>query len=85
MLQRKPSNSPVWNDLLKIKDIYMKGIKMIVGKGDRTDLWHDSWCTEIALSEKFLELFNICNEQKVTVAQMACKGWRFTLRRWLNE
>ena len=38
MLKEKPFNSPVWNDLLKVKDIYTKNRKIIVGKGDRTDL-----------------------------------------------
>ena len=27
---------PVWNDLLKVRYVYMKGQKMIVGKGERT-------------------------------------------------
>lgn len=85
MLQKKPSNSPVWDDLLKVKDTYMRGRQMAVGKGDRTDLWQDTWCTDIPLRKKFSELFNICNDQKVTVAQMARRGWRFTFRRWLDE
>ena len=51
MLKEKPFNSPVWNDLLKVKDIYTKNRKIIVGKGDRTDLWHDVWCADITLSE----------------------------------
>lgn len=33
LLQKKPSNSPVWNDFLKERDTYMKGRKLIVGKG----------------------------------------------------
>lgn len=85
MLKEKPFNSPVWNDLLKVKDIYTKNRKIIVGKGDRTDLWHDVWCADITVSEKFPGLFDICNEKEITVDQMARKGWRFTFRRWLDE
>ena len=28
---------PVWNDLLKVKDLYLKGRIMIVGDGEFTD------------------------------------------------
>ena len=71
MVKRKQSNSPVWKDLLKVKDVYMKGRKMVVGKGNKTDFWQDIWCTDESLVEKFANLFDICHEQKVMVAQMA--------------
>jgi len=85
MLKKKPSNSPVWNDLLKVKDVYRQGRKMIVGNGVKTDFWHDTWCTDAPFSIKFAELFNICNEQNWSVAQIAQRGWRLTFRRWLGE
>lgn len=58
---------------------------MIVGKGDRTEFWHDSWSTALPPADKFADLFEICNEQKNTVAQIAQRGWRLTFRRWLGE
>jgi hypothetical protein len=30
-------------------------------------------------------MFDICNEQFVTVAYMASRRWRLTFRRWLDE
>jgi len=32
-LKRKPTNSPVWNDLLKVRDLYRKGRVMRIGNG----------------------------------------------------
>jgi hypothetical protein len=50
-----------------------------------TDFWNDAWCGVTSLREKHLELFNICNEQKIKAAEVARKGWRLTFRRWLDE
>ena len=85
MLKKKQSNSPVWNDLLQVKDAYVHGRKMIVGNGNKTNLWKDTWCTELPLVAKFADLFNICNEQKCSVAQLAHSGSRLTFRHWLGE
>jgi len=32
-LKRKPTNSPVWNNLLKVRDLYRKGRVMRIGNG----------------------------------------------------
>jgi hypothetical protein len=32
----------------------------------------------------FPNLYNICNEQKTTVAGAAAMGWTFSYRRWLT-
>lgn len=36
-------------------------------------------------SERFTNLFEVCNEQKVTVADMADRNWHLSFRRWLTE
>jgi hypothetical protein len=33
-LRTKQSNSPLWNDLIKIKDLYLKGRVMKIGNGE---------------------------------------------------
>jgi len=80
MLKTKPSNFPVWNDLLKVKDLYLRGRIMIVGDGKMTDL---AWISP--LKEKFHVLFDICNEQNGSVFKMAQKNWQLSFRRWLTE
>jgi hypothetical protein len=42
-------------------------------------------CGPVALREKFSCLYEICNEQKGSLAGLAAKGWRLTFRRWLDE
>jgi hypothetical protein len=40
-LKTKQTNSPLWNDLLKIKDLYLKDRDMKIGNGRATDFWSD--------------------------------------------
>jgi hypothetical protein len=40
-LRNKPSNSPVWNDLIKIKGVYLAGRIMKIGDGRDNDFWRD--------------------------------------------
>lgn len=56
---------------------------MVYGKN--TDFWEDKWCGNFSLREKFTNLFDVCNEQRVTVADMANRNWQFSFRRWLTE
>ena len=83
-LKRKQSNSPAWNDLLSIREYYLRGRKIKIGKGNIVDCWHDAWCGPTPLKEQFPNLFEICNEQNITVAKIAQRNWRFTFRRWLD-
>lgn len=40
-INHKPNDSPVWSDLLQVKDIYMQGRVVIVGDGKNSDFWQD--------------------------------------------
>jgi hypothetical protein len=75
----------VWNDLIKVKDLYLSGRYIKIGNGCDTDFWNDPWCGSAALKDKFSELYEVCNEQKESVAGIARRGWRLTFRRWLDE
>ena len=57
---------------------------MVVGDGKRTNFWGDAWCGDIPFKDRFLELYDICNEQKNSVAEIANVRWRLTFRRWLH-
>jgi hypothetical protein len=84
-LKKKPTNSPVWNDLIGIKDLYLAGRIMKIGNGVDLDFWEDPWCRNVALKRKSRTLYEINNEQHTSVAERAQRGWRLTLRRWLDE
>jgi hypothetical protein len=70
-LQRKPRNSSAWNDLIKVKQLYLKGRIMILGNGKRIDFWEDAWCGMVTLKDKFRDLYDICTEHKMSVEEMA--------------
>jgi hypothetical protein len=40
-LKYNPVNSPVWNSLIKIKELYLAGRKIVIGNGKDTDFWRD--------------------------------------------
>jgi hypothetical protein len=63
LLKLKPSNSPVWNGLLTVRDHYLKGRIIKIGNGLDTDFWRDPRCGPVSLKEKFQTRFDICNEQ----------------------
>jgi len=63
----------------------MKNRVMVIGDGEKTDFWRDAWCGSTPLRSIFPDMFDICNEQKIKVAEVARRGWRLTFRRWLDE
>jgi hypothetical protein len=68
----------------KVRDIYLSGKRMQVGDGKMTSFWHAAWCRSNPLKDSFLDIFHICNEQSVTVADAAALGWNFSFRRYLS-
>jgi hypothetical protein len=57
---------------------------MVVGNGCRTSFWGDAWCGYSPLKDKFPEIYEICNEQNISVAAAAQLGWRLSFRRWIS-
>jgi len=84
-ITQKPSNSPVWNDLIKIKHIYVKGRVMRLGNGKSIDFWHDTWCGSLPLIDRFPNLYDICFDKKCSLHTICCRNWRLFFRRWLSE
>jgi hypothetical protein len=67
----KASNSPVWNDLIKIKNVYIKGGVLRLGDGKNIDFWHNIWCEPLSLKDRFLELYKICFDQDCSVMKVS--------------
>jgi hypothetical protein len=83
--KHRKNDSPLWKDMMHVRDIYLCGRRMAVGNGCRTSFWKDAWCGHTPLMDKFPDLYNICNEQTISVADAAHVGWRLSFRRWLSE
>jgi hypothetical protein len=82
--KKKPGDSPLWTDMLHVKNIYLCGRRMKVGNGRNTSFWCDSWCDQLPLKDRFPEIYDICIEQNVTVAEAAVMHWNFSFRRWMT-
>lgn len=84
-IKHKQTDSRVWSDLLKVRDLYLENRLMKVGNGENTDFWNEKWCGNFSLRERFKSIFDICQEQKITVAELYKRRWRLTFRRWLTK
>lgn len=43
------NDSPMWNDLLKVKDVYLYGRGIKIGCGNLTRFWIDPWLFKVPL------------------------------------
>ena len=64
-VSHKHDNSSIWADLLKIKTLTFKDS----GNGKKTRFWKDPWLYEEPLCGKFHTLFQLCEQQDITVAK----------------
>jgi hypothetical protein len=49
-----------------------------------TSFWYYAWCGLNPLKDIFPDIFDISNEQNVTIASVAALGWNFSFRRYLS-
>jgi hypothetical protein len=53
-------DSPGWKNLLKVKDFYFAGRKVLLQKGNLVRFRMDPWLDDTPLCESFTALFDIC-------------------------
>ena len=80
-MKKSYKNSPVWNDLLKVKDLYLKGRSVVIGDGKSTSFWHYRWCGPVSLADKFPRLFEISEDQECMVETEKQRRWKPKFRR----
>lgn len=81
-VKHRLDDSPMWYDLLKVKNIYLQGRGVILGKGDKTRFWLDPWAYDKPLDDMFPILFELCENKTILVLQ-ALEGGQISFRRWL--
>jgi hypothetical protein len=67
----------------KTKKLYNK--KMKIGEWRETSFWDDIWCSSQPLKSLFPNLYEIFNEQKMSIAYANDIIWSLSFRKWLNE
>jgi hypothetical protein len=83
-VQCRFNDSPGWKALLKVKDTYLVGRKIKLGNGNICRLWKDSINNERPLCETYPVLFDICQEQDITVKDALDKDLIIPFRRTLR-
>jgi hypothetical protein len=63
----KASDSPMWSDLLKVKDVYLHGRSIKIGNGINTRFWCDTWLYDKPISVIVPILLTLCNQKEVKV------------------
>jgi hypothetical protein len=83
--EHKQGDSYCWSELLKVKKLYLENKTLIVGNGKQTSFWDDAWCTRNPLKHKFIGLFEICEQQHISVQEASNSHYNLRYRRWLDE
>jgi hypothetical protein len=76
-------DSPMWADLLKVKNIYLQGRAVSISDETKTRFWHDPWLFSEPIASLAPVLFALCENKDIFVAQ-ALQGTTITFRRWLH-
>ena len=66
----KPSDSPVWKGIMKVKDDFFLRGSFQVGDGQSVRFWEDIWLGNEPLATQYLSLFNIVRHKNVLVADV---------------
>jgi hypothetical protein len=73
-MTHKLGDSPVWADMLMVKNIYLKGRELIVNNGKSVLLWTDKWSPSGPLCIKAPVLFELSAEKDITVGEFHSRG-----------
>ena len=66
-VKAKPTDSPFWKGLLRVKDQFFNRGRFQIGNGKSTRFWEDIWLGDIALKHQYPNLYNIIQRSNVTV------------------
>ena len=70
----RPTNSPygvgLWKNISQGWPTFSQHILYEIGDGSRVKFWQDRWCGETFLAVNYPELFRVCRDQEVSVAEV---------------
>jgi hypothetical protein len=61
------SDSPLWKDLMKVRYIYLRGMRYIIGNGKSVSFWLDVWLGEKPLCLSYPCQYDLCSKQKCSI------------------
>lgn len=84
-VSHKPSDSPIWSDMLKVKDLYLQGRSVEIQNGGRTRFWDDIWLYKKPICEVEPMLYNLCNHKDVMVDDVRKGKVQLSFRREMTN
>ena len=69
-IDSKPTDSPFWKGIMKVKQEFFQRISFTVGNGHRTRFWEDPWMGNMTLAAQYPTLYNIVRHKNVSVAHV---------------
>jgi hypothetical protein len=84
-VNHKATDSPIWSDLLKIKEVYLQGRGVEIRNGLNTRFWIDPWLYDKPLCYIVPILYILCDQKDVCVAHVKTGKILITFRRWLTH
>jgi hypothetical protein len=83
-VEAKPTDSPFWKGLMKVKEEFFARGSFKVGDGLSTRFWEDVWLGETSLAHQYPSLYNIVQRRNVLVGNvLAHSPLNITFRRAL--
>lgn len=79
----KLDDSPMWTDLIKARDLYLRGRKVKVKNGKQMLFWKDTWLFDKPIYMLAPVLFDWCSNKNITVHQFLIQNGQIPFDRWL--
>lgn len=84
-IKHKQTDSPIWSDLLKIKNIYLQGRKMSIRNGEKTLFWKDIWLYNKPMADTHPILFKLAQQKDISVSEVINNPQQVTFSRYLLD
>ena len=86
----KPTDSQFWKGLMTVKHDFFQRGSFIVGNGQSSRFWEDTWLGDVPLANQYPLLYNIFHRKNVLVADILAQSplnieFRRTLTRYKWE
>ena len=66
----KPTDSPFWKGLMKVKDDFFRRAFFKIGDGRTIRFWEDTWLGDTPLQIQYPSLYSITNQKNVMVYEV---------------
>ena len=66
-VEAQPTDSPFWKGLMRVKDDFFSRGSFVVGNGETTRFWEDTWLGNSPLMNQYPLLYNIVQNQHASV------------------